>query len=164
MSQLEELQGRITAALERIAQGLDGKKDSGADPSELEALQQELADEKLASEQLKERVKSLKQRREALEEQLVQAQTSATSAAEELDGQLQSLRKANEQLREINAELREANESGVVEPHLINKAMMAELEGLRASRAADRAETEAVLAALSEAVDSAQSTDQPENA
>jgi len=44
--------------------------------------------------------------------------------------------------------LRTANEAGVGEPHLINKAMMAELEALRASRATDVAEADAILGAL----------------
>ncbi len=65
-----------------------------------------------------------------------------------LDGELQSLRKANEQLRDNNKALREANEAGVAEPHLINKSMLAELEGLRAARAADRAEADLVMADL----------------
>ena len=164
MSQIEELQGRITAALDRIGKGVDAQAAPSADPPELDALKQELADEKLAGEQLKERVKSLKARREALEAELKAAQASAAEKVEKLDGELQSLRKANAQLRENNAKLREANEAGVAEPHLINKAMMAELEGLRAARAADRAEAETVLAALSDAVEAASPKDQSENA
>jgi hypothetical protein len=44
--------------------------------------------------------------------------------------------------------LRAANETGVGEPHLINKAMMAELEALRAVRSSDRAEVDAIIAEL----------------
>ena len=40
----------------------------------------------------------------------------------------------------------------MAEPHLINKAMMAELEGLRAARGADRGEVEAVLVALGQVI------------
>ena len=69
-----------------------------------------------------------------------------------LDQDLQSLRKANQQLRDNNQALREANQSGVAEPHLINKSMLAELEGLRATRAADRDEVEAVLAELGQVI------------
>lgn len=65
-----------------------------------------------------------------------------------LDGDLQRLRKSNELLREANAALREANEAGVGDPSLINKAMLAELEGLRAARATDAAEVHAVLTKL----------------
>lgn len=65
-----------------------------------------------------------------------------------LDDDLQRLRKANDQLREVNTALREANEAGVGEPHLINKAMLSELEALRAARATDAAEVHAVLSKL----------------
>ena len=51
--------------------------------------------------------------------------------------------------------LREANEAGVGEPHLINKAMLAELEGLRATRAADAAEAAAILDRLDPLVNGA---------
>ncbi len=43
---------------------------------------------------------------------------------------LQRLKRINDQLRQNNQALREANEDGVGDPHLINKAMMTELEAL----------------------------------
>lgn len=79
----------------------------------------------------------------------LRAQLQAQSAAvSRLDTDLQRLRQANDKLRASNAALREANEAGVGEPHLINSAMLAELEGLRAAHAADAAEAAAVLAQL----------------
>jgi len=39
-------------------------------------------------------------------------------------------------------------EQGLSEPHLINKAMLAELETIRATRAVEMAQADAVLAAL----------------
>ena len=48
-------------------------------------------------------------------------------------------------MREINARLRKANSEGIAEPQLINKAMLAEIEGLRAARASDATEAGAVL-------------------
>lgn len=164
MSEIEELQGRIAAALDRIGKGLESRGSGGGDAGEAETLRQELADEKLAAEQLKERVKRLRARREELEAQIEAAEASAAAWFKALDAELQSLRAANAQLRENNAALREANEAGVAEPHLINKAMMAELEGLRAARAADRAEAETLLAELGRAMDAAGDKDQSENA
>ena len=76
------------------------------------------------------------------------AEAGRKAALRKMDAELQALRLANQQLRDNNAALREANTTGVVEPHLINKAMMAELEGLRAARAADRAEMDLILADL----------------
>ncbi len=63
MSQIDELQGRITSALDRIGQGLDGMAaDGGAGSEEIEALRKELEDEKLVGEQLQERLKALSQK------------------------------------------------------------------------------------------------------
>ena len=165
MSQIEELQGRIAAALDRIGQGLDqGPGDGGADAGDLAALRQELEEERLANEQLKERNKKLRQRREAMEQELEAEREKAAAALARVDAELQGLREANDRLREINAKLREANQAGVGEPHLINKAMMAELDALRATRAADRAETEALYSELSTAVENARPKDQSETA
>lgn len=152
MSDIDELQGRIAAALDRIGQGIDRREEAGtADPGELAALRQELDDERIANEQLRERIKVLKSRREALEADLTAAQ-KAVRGVETLDAELQGLRAANEKLREINARLREANAAGVAEPELINTAMLAELDGVRAARAADRAEADAVYEALAQAL------------
>lgn len=70
------------------------------------------------------------------------------NAMADLDVDMQRLRKSNEQLREAITTLRDANAAGVGDPSLINQAMLAELEGLRATRASDVAEAGAVLARL----------------
>jgi len=147
MSNIEELERRITAALDRIGKHVDNLEavsPASINPEELAQLRAELEEEKLVSGQLEERNKKLREKydaaREALEAQL-EEQRVATA---KLDMEMQRMRAANEQLRSSNAALREANEKGVGEPHLINKAMLAELEGLRASRAVDRAEAEAI--------------------
>ena len=145
MSQLDDLERRITAALDRIGQGLDGlDAGGGVDATELEALRKELDDEKMASAQLEERLKAVTQK----QKQRSESEAQQADAMRKLDAELQSLRRVNQQLRDNNKALREANEAGVAEPHLINKSMMAELEGLRAERAADRAEADAVMADL----------------
>lgn len=157
MSQIEELQGRIAAALDRIGSGLENSPDAPEDTGEIARLKQELEDEKLASEQLRERVKALREHREKAEAQLEEHKAAAEAGLKSFDATLQSLRATNDQLRDNNAKLREAAQAGVVEPHLINKAMMAELEGLRAARSADRAEANALLTELNAAIDGAQS-------
>ncbi len=150
MSQIDELQRRITAALDRIGQGLDGVGSaSSGDAQALEALTKELEDEKLVSLQLEERLKALSQKQKERAAAEEGARAEQANAMRKLDHELQSLRKANQQLRDNNKALREANEAGVTEPHLINKSMLAELEGLRAARAADRAEADLVMADLS---------------
>lgn len=145
MSQIDELQARITAALDRIAQGLESRPTATADPEDLNKLREQLDEERLANAQLQERVKTLHAKLEA-------AEGAQGETLRKLDADLQSLRKANQQLRDNNQALREANAEGVAEPHLLNKSMMAELEGLRAARSADRGEVEAVLGALGQAI------------
>jgi len=164
---ITELERRITAALDRIGTGLEGLGSAAPEAaptgeimgemvpaSDFEAVQRALEDEKQVTEELEERLGELKQRH-AQEIAELQAKLQAASGTDTLamDAELQSLRAANADLRESNAALREAVAQNVAEPHLINKAMMAELEGLRATRAADGAEIEAVYSAISALLD-----------
>lgn len=185
MSQIEDLQSRITAAIERIGGGIsalteraeaaraaaqaateaaeDVARDARRDPDA--ALVAELDEEKMANAQLHQRLRLLKDRhaqdlaeletrlqaapRGGLALETLKKEVAAQSEAmARLDGDVQRLRQSNDQLRAANAALREANAEGVGEPHLINKAMLAELEGLRAARATDAAEAGVVLAKL----------------
>lgn len=66
----------------------------------------------------------------------------------DLDAELHKLRLANEQLRASNAALRSANAEGLADAELVNAALEAELNGLRATQASDKAEVNAVLARL----------------
>lgn len=159
MTDITELERRITAALDRIGAGLDGiGGQSGGDPeaqAKLDAaeariaeLTQALDDEKAVSMQAEERLKTIREKSErhssAMDIQVFEHQ----QATAKLDGELQRLRRAAEDLRASNLQLREALEAGVAEPHLINKAMLAELETLRATRQVEIAQADAVLAAL----------------
>ncbi len=161
MSQIEELQRRITSAMARIDAGISALADrqaaAGPDAETVQALEEE----RIANAQLEERLRALRAKHDddlvALRAELdnseeverLRAEAAAQGEAMvRLDMDVQRLRQANDQLRQSNAALRAANESGVGEPHLINKAMLAELEGLRASRATDAAEVGAVLARL----------------
>ncbi|MFT5798653.1 MAG: chromosome segregation ATPase [Candidatus Azotimanducaceae bacterium] len=146
MSDIDELQRRITAAMDRVAGGLDQLgANSGGDTA---ALEQALEDEKLANAQLSERVRLLKQRQDDELADIKASAAGATAQMAGLDLEVQRVRKANDELRNSNQALRAANEAGVAEPHLINKAMMAELEALRAARAVDVSETNAIIDAL----------------
>ncbi|WP_439523708.1 hypothetical protein [Marivita sp.] len=181
MTQINELQHRITAALDRVAQGVARIEERAAlavpapvaqpeiDPEELARLKEALDEEKLANAQLEERVRKLhethRQDLEAAKDAAAQAQTPAPAAAPTvdvaaLDLEMQRLRKSNEMLRATNEELRNALAENVGEPHLINKAMLAELEGLRAARAVEAAETQAILASLAPLLDAAAQTEE----
>ncbi len=149
MSEITELEHRITAALDQIGQGLEGlDKATTPDNSEVDGLRSELEDERTANAQLEERLRSIHAKNDKKLDALEHAGRETREAMDKLDGELARLRSANAQLRENNQALRDANEAGVGEAHLINKAMMVELEALRATRAVDIAETGAILAAM----------------
>ena len=126
--------------------------------AEIARLRDALDEEKMANSQLEERVKTLRSRLEeaqaahaapavsdaALMER-VEAQRESMAA---LDAEMQRLKTANDMLRKTCEEMRGALQDNVGEPHLVNKAMLAELEALRAARAAEEAEIRAVLGAM----------------
>lgn len=177
MQDIAELERRITAALERIGAGLDravAASPASPPPAPVIAapttgsealLRAELDEERMMTAQLQERIKVITAREAALREAkpaepkpvhvpVAQAQLEARidKMTRQLDVQgleLQRMRKVTVQLREQLSRLREAAEAGSTEPHLINKAMMAELEALRAARASEIAEMDEILSELS---------------
>ncbi|MBE0452460.1 MAG: hypothetical protein IBX58_02135 [Roseovarius sp.] len=144
-----EAEARLAAAEAARSGGTD---ETSEDSAEAEGLRQALDEEKLANAQLEERVRVLHARLEALEAERAATEGDHAGTLLRLDSDLQSLRKANAQLRESNAALRAAHEAGVADPHLINKAMMAELEALRAARAVEQGEVALVLAEIDRVV------------
>jgi len=193
MSEIAELERRMTAAMDRIAQALDGlgPRPSGdsiaaqdgatataEDSAELANLRQALEDEKLVTAQLEERIKVLKARLEAAEAapapepapepaadvaQLHAQLEAAQATATSLDAQVQGLRAAGAQMQASMEALREAALAGVAEPDLINASLLAQLEALRAARAADMAEADAIIATITPLLTQEQN-DQPEEA
>jgi predicted RNase H-like nuclease (RuvC/YqgF family) len=153
MSNIDELQRRITAAMDRVAVGLEKVTSAPAAPSE--DLAQALEEERTANAQLTERVRVLKTKSDAEMASLRTQVEESDARMAQLDVELQRVRRANAALADACSALRDANAEGVGDAHLINKTMLAELEALRATRAADVAETSAILAALSPLVDAA---------
>ncbi|MGB5560245.1 MAG: hypothetical protein WBN04_19805 [Paracoccaceae bacterium] len=148
MSDITELERRITSALDRIGTGLVRIGGSGGASTEAAQLREALETERSANAQLEERVKAIRDRQEQTVGALEAEVARLREAAARHDGEVQRLKRINDQLRQNNQALRAANEDGVGDPHLINKAMMAELEALRATRDADRSELDAVLGEL----------------
>lgn len=145
MSNIDDLQGRIAGALARIESVASTAFDVRDRNAEMQAA---LEEEKTVTAQVEERLRRLKERQtEELAQATAQMQEIRTRV-EALDQELQRMQKANAALREANAALRAANQEGVGDPHLINASMLAELEALRAARAADIAETSAILSAM----------------
>ncbi|MCU9839766.1 hypothetical protein OEZ49_18485 [Ruegeria sp. WL0004] len=146
------MQGEIEALRAQV----ESAEDIAPLKAELEQLRSQTVNPELL-EQLREENAALKaelSNSERLSELLAELEmlraerVSHGEAMSRLDGDLQRLRKANDQLRKVVSELRTANEAGVGEPHLINSAMLAELEALRAQRATDASEVHAVLSKL----------------
>ena len=149
MTDITELQGRITAALDRIGSGLEGlARASDGDSDEVIGLKEALEEERTANAQLEERVRAIKQKQDGTVEKLASEVERLRGLLEGEEAVVARLRRVNAELRSNNGALREAIAEGVAEPHLVNKSMMAELEALRAAQAADRAELDAVLGEL----------------
>ncbi len=150
-------------------------RNEAGDPAEKEALRAEVARLKRELEvaantaagerdALKAELAELAAQNEALTAQLQQAQSGASggpdpadasaqpedpsAALVRLDAEHQQLRQANDELRAVNAALRDANAQGVADASLIKSAMEAEISGLRAAQASDKAQVNAVLAKL----------------
>lgn len=158
MQEISELEGRITAALERIGKGVDrlaatSQPSAAAPVAKAEptpapdaALRAQLEEEKALVAQLQERLRTLKER-----ESKGDLQEKIERLTQQLDVQgleLQRMRRTNSALRDQLASLRAAQMAGVTEPQLINKSLMTELDALRALRLTEVAEMDEILAAL----------------
>lgn len=151
MSEIEELRDRIEAAFGRIDEALGRVQaipEVQVDPAEMAALRTELADERVVQAQLEERIRGLKERHEKRVAELEAAVEAERGRLATLDHELQRLRQSNADLRDVAGQLRAALAEDVAEPELVNRAMVAEIEALRATRAADLAEIEAVIDTL----------------
>lgn len=154
MTDISDLQSRITAALDRIGQGLEaldrpaGPQAEIGNSDEIARLTGLLEDERTANAQLEERVRAIKKKQDDAVETLAAEVERLRGLLVEEEAAVSRLARVNAELRANNAALREAITEGLAEPHLVNKAMMAELEALRASQGADRAELDAVLGEL----------------
>lgn len=150
MSDISELERRITAALDRAAQAMDrlgatGTSDGGGDAA---ALADELEAERVANAQLEERVRAIKEKQETTVAGLEAQVSRLKGQLESRDGELSRLKAVGDELRASNQALREANASALPDAELVNASLQSELEALRAARAADRAEIDDVLATL----------------
>lgn len=144
MSDISALEGRITAALDRIRQGLDRQVSEGDADATLQAA---LDDERASNAELVERVRILKERQDTQVASLTARVETQRNQLMQLDGELQQLRASNVQLRKMNTQLREAVTTGL-SPDLHDAAVAAEVEALHAQRSADAAEVDAILAEL----------------
>jgi len=151
MSDIVELERRIGAALDRIARVAEQamrRPEPAAGAEEIARLRAALEAERSANARLNERVNAIKDRQDGT---VTQMDRKLARLADQLDIQgleLQRLRKANLALVEANRALTEQLDARVPDPAVLNRALSAELEALRADRRAEMAELEDVLGAL----------------
>lgn len=148
MSDIAELERRITAALDRAVQALERLGAVSSSMEGVEEMKAELEAERVANQQLEERVRAIKDKQETTVARLEAEVTRLRDALSARDGEVQRMRSVNGELRSSNGALREANAKGLADAGLINSAVVSELEALRAERAAERAEIDEVLASL----------------
>lgn len=153
MSDINALDGRIRAALERVRQEVDRLTAAPAAPAtampgDSGALQAQLAEERTVNAQLEERVKALKERQDSKLSRLETTIEAQKGHMADYDREMQRLQQANAELRAVASDMREALMAEVAEAELINRATIAELEAVRAAQAADRTEIEVVMSQL----------------
>ncbi len=175
MTQIADLEMRITAALSRIGTAVEGlalapplapplapvapplAADQGPPPvaeapagpsPEVVALCEALELERTTNAQLSERVRALRERQDATVATLERQIERLTAQTEKSAVEMQRLRRTNIALRETVRSLRDLAAPEVPDAHLINRAMEAELEALRATRQSEIAEIEEILVEL----------------
>ncbi|MCC5991144.1 MAG: hypothetical protein JJT99_01350 [Rhodobacteraceae bacterium] len=151
MSDVNELEKRLGDALDRIARSarsLGNGALGAADGETLADLRAQLEAERNKTAQLSERVNAVRQRQDSSVTSLERRLARMTEQLDLQSLEMLRLKKANTKLIEANRQLREGHEAKVIEPSAINRALLAELEALRAERAADMAEMEDVLGEL----------------
>lgn len=144
MSDIAELESRLSAALDRIANGV-GRIGAAEVPA---SVVEELAAEREANAQLEARVVAIKERQETMIASLQEDVARMTEALSGMDADVQRLKSVNAELRATNAALRTANAAGLADADLVNSAMSAEVDALRALEAGNRAEIDRALGML----------------
>ena len=122
--------------------------DLGAARDEIARLEAALEAERRSNTQLTDRVRSLKQRESRTEAGLEARIEQLTKQLDVQGLELHRLRKGTIQLREALRVLREASEAGTIDAAMINKALLAELEALRAARSSETVELEEIISEL----------------
>lgn len=162
MSEISEYEARITKALERIGRAVavaeeqasaqSGTAKGGIASDEMEAelgrLNEALEAERNTNAQLEDRVRAIHDTQKTHVGALEDEVETLRRQLMDHDAELQKLRRVNTQLRTNNTALRDANIQGIGNPSLVNKALMVQLEALKASREADMVELNAILTDL----------------
>ncbi|AXT26168.1 hypothetical protein D1823_06025 [Ruegeria sp. AD91A] len=141
MSQIEELQHRIVAAMDRISAGVEAMGDASRNTGADERLQAELEDERVANAQLQERLKTLKEQHEQQVDELradLEELRTAPADSDETDALRAELEEARAKITSVEAARAELAEAKAA---LDNSA---ELEALKSENERMRAELDGI--------------------
>ena len=160
MQDITELQRRIAAALDRIGVGMEGltadvvaAPDVDPDLPDAAELAAELEAERAVTAQLEERVRAARDKHEARLAEVEAEADRVKALLDAMEQERQRLKAVNDALRNSNQALREANADGIADAHLVNTAVMTELDALRVMRDSDRAELNGIITALTPVLD-----------
>ncbi len=163
MTEISELEYRISQALDRIGAGIaalekpapapeppseDEDEAATAGEGEVVALRELLDAERGANAQLEERLKVLKDRQSNEGEDLKREVETLRTQVEETHTRNRILKKRLEEMRRAFNDLRASVTDGQISGEALNAALAAELAGLSALREADRVELDTLLGAL----------------
>ncbi len=167
MTEIAELERRITAALERIGRGLEAMPvnpvvaeapDAAIAPvldvvpdtrdADIARLLAALDAERATVAQLQDRLRASRDKDGVVQSQQDSKVDRMTRQLDVQGLELQRMRKTAITLREQLRAMRQAQANGVTEAQLINKAMLAELEALRSTRLSEMAEMDDIIAEL----------------
>ena len=158
MSDIAALEGRITAALDRIREGVARKSTLVAaeiPSADTDELRTQLNEERTANAQLEDRVRTLKDRQDGAIFDLEGRAASHAAILAVMEAEVQRLRASNAELRDMTEQLRSAAADGATAPELINRATIAEVEALQAQRASEAAEMDAIVSSLKPLIEEA---------
>ena len=147
MSDIKDLERRISVAFDRIGQAVD-RFVPAAPGIDTAALQDALQAEQATNAELTERLRVMTLRGESDAAEATEKVGRLVRALDAQGIELQRLKNTVIQLRESLRALREAQTAGVADPHLLNTAMLVELEALHATRLTEMAQMEEILAEL----------------
>ena len=147
MSDIKDLERRISVAFDRIGQAVDGFVPAAFGTGTAE-LQDALRTEQATNAELTERLRVMTLRGESDAAEATEKVGRLVRALDAQGIELQRLKNTVIQLRESLRALREAQTGAVADPHLLNTAMLVELEALHATRLTEMAQMEEILAEL----------------
>ncbi|MEL6915093.1 MAG: hypothetical protein AAFP13_11380 [Pseudomonadota bacterium] len=146
---------RIQAALEQVPQAAEPRPASDDKAGEIAeaamrvaALEAQLEEERATNAQLQQRVNQV---RHKLDERVKELEASLATANSQLDAseaQNAKLQRSGKEMRAALEELQKTARDGAPDAHLINRAMMTELEALRAERSSEAREISELVSVL----------------